>query len=304
MKESLIPYFCLAISIAVMQPLLASTNVVTVAGFTVGKETTRYTVLASDLPCPITWNPETDSFPQDPSNFVSRAFSLLSQAHQFGGTQRVSHFDVDDIEIQRLELTPDEIRNQGIAENSLSNQWIVAINFYSTDPIDLPISHPICRKHVVMLLNGVCATEEEDLFHRSPITQSSLSRTPSWTLSTNIDLSRSDFPLPEVQWEPLTQPFPLDLRNQASRAKEWLSSSSTSPGALTLTEVHLWRFIPVESIRAAQKRLDEHLHHWEVVFGFQDDHGRLYDIHILLDGTIFSKTNPLRGHTEPIGSHN
>lgn len=309
MKAAHLTCFCLGVVSAFGQPLISSTNAVVIAGFGAGGESARYTVPASDLPCPVTWDPESDPFPGELSNLVARAWSFLNQAHQLGGSHDVTRFDLDDIQIKRVELTPHQINAIGKEKNAFTNQWFVAVTFHGADPVDLTAAHPVARKNVVMLLDGTCATEEKDPLRRPkwsatnfPATKTisnASTRTRLRSFSQGNDsygkLSEPDFPISKVQWDPFGQQFPLDLRAQASRAKDYLMSAADSPHRLALTEICLWRYVPVEALKPANEPTTEHLHHWEVAFWFRDERRQEYGVHMLLDTTILPRTDTLPG---------
>jgi hypothetical protein len=163
-------------------------------------------------------------------------------------------------------------------------------------------------KHVVMLLDGTCAAEEDDPFARpkwsvtnSPPARpvSDLTARAGSRLAAEDDdpygrASRPDFPISEVQWEPFSEPFPMDLRAQVPRARQYVTLAPNLRQNLMLTEIHLWRYLPVAALEAANKPTDQHLHHWEVVFWFRGDSREEYDAHMLLDGTVLSRMKPSR----------
>jgi hypothetical protein len=315
MKATYIVYFCISVATGVAQSPASSTNAVTITGFSVGGERTRYTVPASELPCSVTWNAETDPFPQELSNFVTRASSFLGQSHQLGGTHRATTFGIDDILIKGIEFTSHTMEMIGKDESGFTNQWFVAITFYGADPVDLGAANPFARKHIVMLLDGTCAKEEKEQSPRPKwsITNGSPAQSIS-NISNQVSAhslardpdpygkrSHPNFPICEVQWDPFTQPFPLDLRVQATRAKEYLLSVPDLPQGLTLNEIALWRYVPVEALKAANKPTSQHRHHWEVVFWFRNDRRRGYDVHMLLDTTILPRTtaSPPRSTSYP-----
>lgn len=305
MKTAQFGCFCAGIVTAAAQPALVSTSAVAVAGFEGGGERTRYAVAAARLPCPVTWNVQFEPFPEQLSDLVARASSFLDHARQLGGTHTATRFNLDDIQIKRIELSAQQLRAIGKDETAFTNQWFTAVTFYGADPVDLTSAQPVCYKHVVMLLDGTSATEEEDPFPRPkwsvtnlPAAESiSNTFTRSRFRSSAQDtepygkLSRADFPIARVQWDPFDEAFPLDLRAQAPRAEEYLMSVGDIPQRLTLFEIRLWRYVPVEALKAANKPMTEHLHHWEAVFWFRDERHREYDVHMLLDGTILRRSN-------------
>lgn len=307
MKAVQLACFCLGVVSAFGQFSTSSTNAVAIAGFGVGGERTRYTVPASDLPCPVTWNPESDPFPEELRSLVARASSFLKDARQLGGSHGATRFDLDNIQIKRIELTPRQINAIGKEESAFTNQWFVAVTFHGADPVDLTAAHPVARKNVVLLLDGTWATEENDPLQRPkwsatnfpPVKSISNTLTRIGLPSSSQDtdsygkLSKADLPISKVQWDHFGQQFPLDLRAQASRAKDYLMSSPDSPQRLTLTEICLWRYKPIEALRLATKPTTEHLHDWEAVFWFRDERRQEHDVHMLLDTTILPKTDTL-----------
>jgi hypothetical protein len=94
-------------------------------------------------------------------------------------------------------------------------------------------------------------------------------------------------------WNPVTEPFPVDLRDCIQRAKDHLVLRRQIPGKLILTSVHLGRHLSKEPTELMRKRGKQ----WEIVTRFsceKPDRSNIADDELyvvsLLDGTVADET--------------
>lgn len=282
--------------------LSAPTAEVRIGGFGAGGQQMEYFVPIEALPCAASWRPQEDPFPEDLGRLVTLAVKHLAESQQLGGPREATKFLVQSIRISRLHLNHKDIGPTGPSEAQLTDQWIVSVTFYGRAATDFVSSSSIPHKNVVMLLDGTYATERAQTFRRpqwantnqTALINSNYAKssrkleTGSGALSNDplSETMRADFAIPRVQWNPITERFPLDLNEQCRRARSALSGEPGFTQDITLSEVHLSPFIPgPPHIGAAYAEVDNQ-HHWVMVFTYGSRPQRVFEAYLLMDGRV------------------
>jgi hypothetical protein len=176
------------------------------------------------------------------------------------------------------------------------------MRFFGRSSLDLDaLDHP-AMKCVVLLPDGTRAAEklvrskraQVVVTHSLPLPHAEPGISPKRHVSKVVSNSLSWLTLPicPVQWDPLAQEFPLDLKLATSRARAHLVAWLGTDESLDLKEIQLSHYEPIETLKAANIPASEHRHHWALTFTFGP---RLYDVYMMLDGTILpNSTQPPR----------
>ena len=216
-----------------------------------------------------------------------------AKAKLYLDTQITNNSQIQLIKIVKLEL-PNALMANGI---EASNQWMLIITLSTSEKGEL--------RSIVFLLDGTRAQEQVGSGgRRAVLTGDFLGKTaskggPQDKISreqTSDDfrakLENSDFDIPSVQWDPLANPFPLDIKEQVAKAKAYLSKTkSLKDGSLFLTNITLSRFVPTAAIKTRQLTIQENFHHWMIAFLFGNNEASRTDRHevvMLLDGHIIN----------------
>jgi len=260
----------------------------------------EYSVATNDLPARAEWNPDGAAFPGDLGKLGRAAEGFVEDARQLGGT--VQHpagwFELVDIEI--FQIPPRAASGKYLAW--VTNQWAIKMSFFGRSSFDLDALKQPAKKCVVLLPDGTRAAEKLvqskkakvvltnslPLAHSEPgiIAERHVSKVAS------NSLSWLTLPICPVQWDPLAQEFPLDLKRATSRAKEQILSVLGTEERLDLKLIDLMHYVPIETLKAAKLPASEHQHHWVLTFTFVP---RLHNVYMMLDGTILpNSTQPPR----------
>jgi len=246
----------------------------------------EYALQWERLPSKVSWDPRSEIFPMEISNEAAKAKLYLD-------TQITNNSQIQLIKIVKLEL-PNALMANGI---EASNQWMLIITLSTSEKGEL--------RSIVFLLDGTRAQEQVGSGgRRAVLTGDFLGKTaskggPQDKISreqTSDDfrakLENSDFDIPSVQWDPLANPFPLDIKEQVAKAKAYLSKTkSLKDGSLFLTNITLSRFVPTAAIKTRQLTIQENFHHWMIAFLFGNNEASRTDRHevvMLLDGHIIN----------------
>ena len=97
-----------------------------------------------------------------------------------------------------------------------------------------------------------------------------------------------DFKLPEVQWDPATQPLPVNLAALVERAQTRLAPLAAG-NLPPLSGVELVSYVPLPGLLAQGIPIETHRHHWLVCLRFGDA-VTPYDACFLLDGREYCGT--------------
>jgi len=255
-----------------------------------------YFLKASQLPPKVSWSPRTERFPVELGAESRKALEFLRRDNQ-----TTNQVDLTGITISRLCLTNFMPESQTQSAGVLSNHWIIAFEFQ----IQPGPSH----RFVVMLLDGSYATEKNrsigDLRTGSygvaqgqTLNQLSRLELPEpkrhhYELSPYDKLMKADSTVSQIQWN-TSNKFPLELNSQQALARHYLSKGkSVADESLTLEEVAIQHYIPLEAINANGLDFLKNRHHWFIAFRYRvqsESEEREYCVFSLLDGRIFLVT--------------
>jgi hypothetical protein len=102
-------------------------------------------------------------------------------------------------------------------------------------------------------------------------------------VSTNFELSK-------VQWDPMVDRFPLDLRGASGDARRWpLRNASDLTDLTDLQQVEVLYYTPSAAVIAKGLDLKEHFHHYLAYFCFRGQRGTNHfwlKVAMLMDGRI------------------
>jgi hypothetical protein len=276
-----------------------STNEVFIMGSKVrglgGTKGEYYEYLAkwSQLPSKA-WSPGGNPFPLQLDAEVGHAKSHLMESAHITNNARIL-----DLTLNRLYFGQEMIEAQGKRVEDFTNQWSLRFMFSVEGKAE---------RCVVMLLDGSFTTEKAGREAEKEIKpqekegasipshpgKPEKAREPAKIVLSNepnLKISRPDFLVPSVQWNPDSQPFPLDLGIQASCAKDYILSKKASANESTfLKQISMLSILPAEAIEAQKLDLFQNLNHWIVTFEFRQGNEHSYYVHILLDGSILAMT--------------
>lgn len=256
-----------------------------------GTEPKRYSffVQSTQLTQKTTWQPGTQLFPLELDSAARDARSVLA-----GRTGETNAIDLSEITIRRLVL-PQNV--QGVPGRN--DQWFVFFRFLVQQQPD-----PQARC-VVMLLDGSLAREIVGSFREiglpgsSVIDRSRLSAVHSGQVgepssqrnlmkgeSAGQKIERSDFVIPQTQWEPYHEKFPLDLSSQVASTARWLLKLVDRPAfSPQLTEISIQNFVPFAAINSHGLDLLKNRSHWLVEFKYESQ-SITFAAFELLDGRL------------------
>lgn len=204
-----------------------------------------------------------------------------------------NRLELEQVWLLRLRV-PDRFANaHGTSTDVFTNNWFVTFSFL---PQDLPYPVNPDGLSVLTLLDGVPAKESDAL---SVVTRAGRDDHPvqssgmGFQSSTNLSsaamnrIRRGEFELPKVQWQPMTERFPLDLSKHAIRAKDIVESKEDGK-SWQLDSVCIEHYLGLEAIRSKGAYYSDNRNHWWIVFYYTKGFGRPIEraVHMQLDGTI------------------
>ncbi len=222
----------------------------------------------------IRWNPTLEAaLPADIAVLARAAYATI---HQNRGTTNLLR--ISSINISRVGYSREE-------RAVLTNQWFVVFTFSIDEP------EPYYR-HIVMLPDGTVA-EQRRVVARTLVNHNTEGRTPERARQSQpqLDAENRWTRISPVQWNPLVNEFPLDLRTEVMRADLFLRRSCGISGSTLLEGIDIYHYAPLNLIREQRLSLLDHLHHWYVRLTFsatQDGRERKehYMVNLNLDGVI------------------
>ena len=250
-----------------------------------GEDELVYSFAWNQLPFKITWDGDTENFPADLGNLVSKA-----RNHLFAAGDSTAELQPASLQLYRkADLLPMEpslkrqLRAHGISAEQFYQQWFLAIPFSGHQSA-------LIFRDVVSSLDGTLA----EVQHRRPYAPRNLyevwvSPGPSAKAAgeqAEAEIAKPDFSPPDVLWNPLGGSFPMDLRAETAKARRHLAGKYKDCGPLKL------RLIDFHTFRQSQKPPT----HWSVGFTFTNSKLEPYSVIMLLDGRIigvgFTRADP------------
>lgn len=228
------------------------------------------------------WLPGETPFPLDLSSGSERAKQSLAQARQI-----TNRLNLQRISLRRLWVPHRMTEVHGMKSADFTNQWSVRHSFLRQDTLP----YIVREESVFTLMDGSFAEERLESKVARDI-RFSPKQFESFTNHSSVPLvkvSRGDFAIPKIQWNPVSERFPLDLNQAVIRAKDRLiQTESIKPEALVLESICIEFYIPFESIKAKGLNYFDNQNHWWVVFYFSSSAGRRIEhaVHMQLDSTI------------------
>ena len=237
------------------------------------------------------WNPEREKLPIDLSTEAIRARSFLEATI-------TNQLDLQAINIEHLYI-PERMRtnHQGIAKGA-TNRWFIVFEFSIPEGED---------RSAVSLLGGGYAQEKPGIGKpRDVLTGPYLGnnikvetnvkrRTYDPLKSITAQLQAPNFQIPAIQWPSLESSFPLDIDSSIARTKDYLSKTEEiSEQELKLASIWFSRYIPDAAIKNKRLNVVDNFHHWKTSFRYSDGSSGIFDVVVLLDGTILG-AEPARG---------
>jgi hypothetical protein len=247
------------------------------------------------------WDPEKESLPIDLRAEAPRAWSMVATQMLAEGNP-----DLVIIDLRRFGIPERIIERSGRSRTDFTNQWVALLTFATSPP-------RFSCKTMAVFLDGTYAIEREadpgDVGHGVQVPplvktggrdrsraetrdEGEPNAAPVAVVDPQRKLQESDFTIPRVQWNPQTEPFPLDLRTESVRARALLAEASPEGGAsFFLWEILMTKFAPAGAIDAQKLSPLDHRFHWLVVFRFHGSASltiRPWEVYMLLDGTVMA----------------
>jgi hypothetical protein len=292
--------------LALGQGELPSNHQVRVFGTSTSASSNSYSfwVDADHLPSKVSWEPG-KQFPVSLDTVVGEAGRYL-----WDHARVTNPVSVAWMQLLRISVPPVGSSQEDKRPPEYKSDWIIALRFEEHSEHASASDPP----WVVRLLDGSYASqtvkaksslEWKALDHSParppgfqatpvPADQESPRRGPTPKPTVSDLVSRPEFVIPQVQWNPDT-PFPLDIGAAVTTAYNCLVLTNGMPGACSLQVILIARYLPLEAVHATGADLLHHLRHWRLGFGFgRGDGGDEYWVHMLLDGRILCVTSPER----------
>jgi hypothetical protein len=250
--------------------------------------TTSWSVPWSSVTTNGGWKAETESLPMALDEACREA--IIHLKHTEDNTNLLG---VGEIRIKRPLSYSRSWADHGISKERFNSQWFLAVRLYPRSA-DVPLESDM---QVVMLLNHTFADKRQTIASHHPERAEEPSGGDTKRLTAtkaatsgdpNIALAKTDFIIPAVQWNCVTEPLPIDLNAQIGRARRYLMDKGLITEPVVLEEIQLWSFLPIKALEAQKLDISQNRHHWGITLRFGSEHYRFYEVHMLLDGRILS----------------
>jgi hypothetical protein len=247
----------------------------------------EYSFEWKQLPAKVSWNPDREKLPIDLSSEAIRARGFLE-------AKITNQITLQRIHIERLDFPAEIWTNHQGDLVATTNQWFVVFTFSTSESEE---------RSAVLLLDGEYAQEKPGIGkQREPLTGLFLGKTISKvepeikkrhykpSVSPLAKLDDPHFEIPAIQWPSIESPFPLDIGSATLRSKDFLSKAEgIDEKGLQLTSIWFSRYSPDAAIKEKRLKLMDNFHHWIATFFYTNLSGDIFQVPVLLDGTILGE---------------